>query len=461
MDTLGVYVSSLLKMLTTNDNRHIATEVCQHLQAMLHSALPGDLVEEAIIRVLRKFEDTYKLLIDDCYEQKIPFSDIEFIDEIATDMFVAIVHPSTTRVECYAQRSHPDVLDGYRMRYSDLIYNALPKLKNLKALCFGESYYIGDRHELNHEHITENLEEFRSELSSNQEIQTLAQCSKKLKILDFGDSLDVCEESIPYILDLECLEELDVHCSSIDNHGFKELLIELTRTIRPCGRYASELLQRFSCGALYADEIDVIANNYKNLRSLIIKHALHDLTPLRTLKYLYHLEIQTKYHLLQGLLSSIGNQLVCLELRNVFDVNLDHVAICCPSLRCLHLVNSPLVEDIDFTKMNEHSKFHKAFAVPQFPQVTCLELDFAGDNGTFALYVSSCFKNVRKLLLSKHKNSMLLDKIVDREIMEHVEVVVFRNPDLVVLQFFEKYVVITHTSFNRIRYTIKTSSVVL
>ena len=111
--------------------------------------------------------------------------------------------------------------------------------------------------------------------------------------------------------------------------------------------------------------------------------------------------------------------------------------------------------------MNENSKFHKAFAVTQFPQVTCLELDFDGDNCTFALYVSSCFKNVRKLLLSKHKNSMLLDKIVDREIMEHVEVVVFRNPDLVVLQFFEKYVVITHTSFNRIRYTIKTSSVVL
>ncbi|KAJ9582720.1 hypothetical protein L9F63_022936, partial [Diploptera punctata] len=298
--TLGKFVSSLMVKLVHQKEQHLVKETCDYLQEMLHSSLPQSIA----------------------YEMK--------------DRMCGVYLTSRTT-------------GWVKMRSSDLIYNAIYKLKNVTALRIADATYWNGRHELGEyldQRITENLKEYRNGLSSNQEIITLFEQCKKLRILDIGDSVDVYEESIHFILNMQCLEELDIHYTSIFSTYTDELLNGFVNTKRSDKKFASRHLKNLGCDSLSQKQICLIGQKFPNLTCLKVMHVDCDLIPLKGLKHLKHLQVGVRtYQYLEKLLTCIGKQLVCLDVKNTSDVDLQHVASTCTSLICLHLGNNPLFED--------------------------------------------------------------------------------------------------------------------
>ncbi|KAJ9599631.1 hypothetical protein L9F63_026520 [Diploptera punctata] len=422
--------------LVHQKEQHLVKETCKYLQQMFHSSLPETIAYEMKLRILREFEDNYIKLTELCD------SEDDYI-EIATDIFIAILDPSVTRIGCVEYTSHPKLLDGFKMRSSDLVYSAIYKLKNVTALRIADAIYCNKRHELGEcldQKITENLDEFRNGMSSNREIRTLFEQCKKLRILDVGDSQDIYEESINYIVNMECLEELDIHYTSIYTIYTGKLLNRFVNTRRSDKEFVSTHLKKFGCDALSQEQICLIGEKFPNLTCLKVMHVDCDLIPLKGLKHLKHLQVGvSSYQYLEKLLTCIGKQLVCLDVKNTSDVDLQHVASNCSSLICLHLGNNPLFES--YFK----SRGKKSRVIPTFPHVTRLELEFDDQLGVVTQCILSAFHNVKRLFLSHCSNDKIFDFVLQRKCMKHLEIAFFMkfNDIYIALQFYDKYAVVT------------------
>ena len=404
---------------------------------MLHSTLPESILDEVKIRMLREYEEAY-----------IRFRELDEsendIADVVTEIFIAILHPSATRLECIKCSNHPKIMDGFKMRYFDLVYSAIQKMKNVRAIGICNASYFNIKFELRDYYfykINGNIEEFHCNTGTNFEIETLSKLCKNLKILNVGDSLDVYEESVPYILKMECLEELDVHYTSISTEGFNDLLSGLVSTKHSDNKFASECLKKFVCNGLSEEQVFLISDKFPNLTSLSLLSLECDLAPLKVLKHLKCLYVNSPtYKFLKELFSSIGGQFVCLNLGRINDIDLKHIASTCTAVSCLHLRSCPYI-DSNITEKH----LRELVSVPEFPQITNLELSFDNESGMFIQHMLSGFRNVRCLLLSNCSNNKVFDYLRERKYLKHLEIAFFKKYRKlnIALQFFEKYVVIT------------------
>ena len=401
---------------------------------MLHSSLPESIADEVKVRILREYEKAY-IEVSKCFD-----FESDLYKDIATEIFIAILHPSVSKIQCVEYTCHPNPMDGFKMRYSDLVYDAIRKLKNIRVLRISDAIYFNKRHELGgcyDDSITETLEEFCSGMSSNREIRTLCSQCKNLKILDIGNSSDVYEESVCHILNMKNLEELDVHYTSIYRKGFEKLLNGLASTKHSNGKLASECLKKLICEKLSHEQVVLVSCKFCNLVNLTL-YAEGDLIPLKSLRSLKYFHVSVKcFKYLKELLCYIGSQLVCFKMKDIPDTDLHHVAETCVSLNCLHLENSPSIENI--------STKSKIFSVPQFPKVLNLELSFSDDSCKIIKGIMSQFKNLRRLFLSECANDDVFNFVLQRKCMNHLEIAFFQRyyNEHITLQFTEKYAVIT------------------
>jgi hypothetical protein len=379
-------------------------------------------------------------------------------------MLKSVIHPSVKSLECIRYSAHPNLLDYYKVEYSNLIYNALPLLQGLKELRLGPANRSKDM-KLDVSGFRDTLEKFSSHSCEDSDIETLAENCEQLKCLDISGSRSLTNRCVEYILQFEHLEELnlsevcslsqddliyilnslaDVEVSKIEasRNSSADCPGDPPKKIEPCSAdtscspvLRSQLLKSFGCMNATKRHIAVIAK-FSNLTSLSLSYINgSSLTPLKDLKNLQNLFLQkSRFFLVRKLLIAIGNQLKCLNLINVVGTDFSFVSKYCRSLECLHLW---------FTKINDLrlpvnylEPGADLLPDPAFPTVESLQL-FTGDVPAVK-YILSRFKNVEKLFMESTCNDVYFDLGIECNRLPNVKEIFWGHD--VVIQFHEDHV---------------------
>jgi hypothetical protein len=405
---------------------------------MIHCAVPASLASDVTVRILRHVLLTYRDLVEyPCFRS--------YCEGIAPVVVRAILHPSVMKLECFENTPHPTVIDRYKVWYSDLIFDALPKLKNLKVLRLGSSNNFSERR-LNKNDFCEELEEFSYRFCEDEELEALSKASIRLKRLDLSDSY-LTDKCVDFVLNFRHLEELFLNCVSVSQDGLTQLLNGLTKTKVSDSENSSCLSLQFKSFGCYSPShyhLNVIADKFTNLISLSVCNVQCSLTPLNELKHLTKLALKTVlFCLVDELLTVVGRRILCLNLRDVHDTDFRVIAENCPKLRCLHL------SFITFRGLDPEQCKAEVCAerCPELKSVTFLELELFDQK--FSQTIISRCANVRKLFLSNGGSDTLINLLLQRKQLRHLEQLFCtesQNVDIVV-QFSENVAVITEIDY--------------
>jgi len=180
------------------------------------------------------------------------------------------------------------------------------------------------------------------------------------------------------------------------------------------------LLKSFGCSNVIDPHINLISQFY-NLTSLVLSNVsrVRTLAPLRHLKMLKNFTlIRSAFIFAQEVLKSIGNQLICLNLIDVWNTDFSFISHSCRSLECLHLHFSysyKLILPPNYLNPESHS-----LPLPDFPNVVALQLYLTEDLARY--YVLSRFHNLKKLsLVSTDDDVFLLESLMQRRMMTGLE----------------------------------------
>lgn len=454
VDMFRVYVSELMRRLITDpryrrgpDGKYHHYQVpCSRLQEHIIVHVPRDVAGEVTVRLMRKVSLCYSELINDGRFRSA-------CEEVAPYIFRAVLHPSVKCLDFVRSKEHPSLLDFHKEVNGDLVYRALPLLRDLKVLKIGKMATFASV-SLDVEGFRDSLEKFSTFNFSEKDIEELANKCKRIRCLDLGGAIIHPSNICNLISRFDHLEELNLSLlrflSSDDLEvilywlfGFlplytlpsqktgvtatlavassqthKQALMEDLFRNRPL-RHSGQL-KSFGCANARDQHIDLICMFY-NLTSLV----LCDVTPscsLASLSYLNRLKnltlIRSRFSDVEGYLKVSGNQLICLNLVDVFGTNFSLISQYCRSLECLHLCFSrseDLILPAYYRDVNSHS-----LPVPDFPHVVTLQLYITELPARG--YILSRFPNLRKLaLLYTGDDLTLLDSVMNRTRLVRLE----------------------------------------
>ena len=454
VDTFRVYVSELMRRLITDpryrrdpdDKYHHYQLPCSRLQEYIIVYVPRDVAGEVTVRLMRKVSLCYSELINDGRFRSA-------CNEVAPYIFRAVVHRSVKCLDFVRNKEHPTMLDYHKEVNGDLVYRTLPLLRDLKVLRIGKMATFASV-SLDVEGFRDSLEKFSTLNYLEKDIEELANKCKRIRCLDLGGKITYPSNICNLISRFEYLEELNLSLlrflsgddlevilywlfgflpfytlpsqkpgstatlSEASSRTHKEALMEDLFQNRPL-RHSGQL-KSFGCANATDEHIDLISMFY-NLKSLV----LCDVTPscslaaLRCLNRLTNLTlIRSRFSDVEEFLKVSGNQLICLNLVDVFGTNLNLISQKCRSLECLHLCFSRpehLILPANYLDVGSHS-----LPFPDFPLVVTLQLYITEQPARG--YILSLFPNLRKLVLLYTGDDLtLLDSIMNRTRLVRLE----------------------------------------
>jgi hypothetical protein len=447
VEAFGKCVSQLLVQLvryqlytdTTSMKQNYVQEACGQLQEMILRTVPPLLANDVTIKLLRHLDRSYHKLCkterDSC------------VEEVASEILSAIIHPDVMRLECSEINSHPTLTDHYKPRASKFIYLALPRLKDLKVLKLGWALN-NSKCKYSLTYIPEKLERFSSWDCSDKDVELLSISCKQLVSLDLTNSFRVSNVSLPFLTKFQYLKELNVSGTRISENGLTELLTALTKTEVPGNDYPvclSLLLKSFGCDNPLKDHIDLLVNNFQNLTSLSLRNVqTFSVTRLNRLTHLRNFTITYMPLNLAGeILQVIGFQLKYLDItvRTVSDLK----SICdyCPLLHCLHIsFHRGLCHQSESTIMT----YFERVPLPVFHSVQCLQLVFYKPG--VVEYILSRFVNCERLYIVHDGCEALFQNILHRKQLKNLQQFYWGNHTVV--EFSGEQAIITRFNEERI-----------
>jgi hypothetical protein len=427
IDAFVKYVAGLpVRLVTLSRHRKIKDyeqnirETCSRLAVMIQHAVPPVLATELTIKTLRALNDTF-------LEMKTT-TNSKRLYKIMPEVAFAVIHPKVTSLECFEEKMHLTAIDYYKLRRSDLIFDVLHKLKNLKVLILVE----GRKRGLNDLDISGNLERVSFHGCRDYDMEILSKCCKNLKSLDVSESSQVTNRSVDSILKFRHLEELIIHSTSITRRGQRKMLRRFAE-MRASGNGEappSLFLKRFACQNPKDTHIWLLTNTFQNLTSLSVTRIGNcNLTLLKGLKHLSELTLKYgDFSRVKDLLEAVGRQLICLHLELIENLDFVFIVRTCISVRCLGLRS--------YTEFPEN---FNGTAALKYPSVHCLHIDlkgrFIGDNAL------SYFVNLKKLYVNCVMNSQFFAKVLTREELKCLQEFLWRRPEThtdVLVQFSEQ-----------------------
>jgi hypothetical protein len=371
-------------------------------------------------------------------------------DEIAPRVLKALLYLSVKRLECIRDTPHPTLIDFYKVEECDLIYKALPLLQGLKELRLGLANRT-DEMRLEVEGFRNTLEEFSSRSCWDTDVETLANNCKRLRCLDISGSPNITDRVVDHILKFEHLEELNLCEVTLSESGLQHIFNFLTdvqmsqskdfqtysEEVPICSKdmptdtedssmdtaaskaLRSELLKSFGCNNAAEQHIDILAQNFSNLRSLALSNVRKfPLTPLRALKHLETLTLKGSFFsLVRDLLMQTGDQLKCLNIVDVVGTDFKFISERCSSLLCLHLCFEER-ENLVLPDNYQHPD-SDALPLPNFPTVIRLHLRITEYRASE--YILTRFRNLKNLFMEHTFEEEVLDMIMKRNIMIQLE----------------------------------------
>jgi hypothetical protein len=374
-------------------------------------------------------------------------------EEIAPYVLKAVIHPSVKHLDFIRDNSHPILLDYYKEMELELIYRTLPLLTDLKAVRLGKSYRIINV-PLDVDGFRNTLEEFSCREFWERDLAILAHKCKHIKRLEMGVPIDYLLRAFCYISRFQCLEELNLsRMLYLPDNELQRILLWLTGVLPSDGESSEEtedmlahragssqdsgntsaaessptfparcpgLLKSFGCANALDAHIKLISKFY-NLTSLVLSSLsrVRTLAPLGSLKMLKNFTlVRTAFFVVQEVLQSIGNQLICLNLIDVWNTDFSFISHNCRSLECLHLFFSchyKLILPGNYLNPESYS-----LPLPDFPHVVALYLYLTEDPARD--YVLSRFRNLKTLsLVYTGEDITLLNSLMQRRMMTQLE----------------------------------------
>jgi hypothetical protein len=437
VEAVGAYVSDFMRHLITDpryargpDGKfHHYEEPCNRLEEYINRHVPPYFAEEVTIKVIRHVNTTYE-------ERMINADFKSACEEIAPFILKSVVHRLVNRLDLIRNEDHPTLLDYYKTRNCDLIYQSLSLLHDLKELRLGKTKNR-DNVALEVEGFRDTLKDFSCESVLMSDLETLATKCKQIRCLDIRGAVGYPFKVCGYISKFSHLEKLDIsqlsHVSDVDLQvvvcclaGILSLGEESEEEFesvpsciegvsvdsgvgsRPTPANREEVLKFFGCKNPTASHISLIAY-FRNLTSLV----LHDvqalsLRPLKDLKLLKNFTlIKSNFFCVHDFLKAAGSQLKCLNIRHVANVDMKCISRTCSSLECLHLC---------FPTWNNLS-----LSFPPFLRVFSLQL-FLYERSEVGIILRR-FMNLRKLSTGNNldADSLLFDPIMERNNLVHLE----------------------------------------
>jgi hypothetical protein len=439
VEAFGRYVSRLLLRLVRYLVRTDVTEqnyvhkVCGDLQEVILKAVPPLLANDVTIKLMRHLDRRYWFL--KCV------TNYSCLEDVASKILCAIIHPDVMRLECSDVISHLMPIDYYKPAASSFIYLALPMLKDLKVLKLGRASKTLDC-EYRLTYISEHLEQFSSCDCSDKDVELLSKSCKRLMSLDLTLSVHVSDASLPFLTKFQYLEKLNVNGTSISQNGLTELLTALAKTeVKGYGDPVcrSLLLKSFGCDNPLNAHIDLLVANFQNLTSLCLCHVQENISVIG-LRHLAHLRnfalINTILDIILEVLEVIGLQLKCLYITLPVVSDLKYICDYCPSLHCLHV----------FFYWRRCFRPEATPALPVFHSVQCLDLDYFEPCRTG--YILSRFVNVRRLNMRNCGSRSLYESLLCRKELKHLQQLFWGSQTFV--EFSGEQPVITGFSKSRI-----------
>ncbi|XP_069678390.1 uncharacterized protein [Periplaneta americana] len=445
VEEFGRYVSDLFVQLATfpesteiqEIDQHNLEQTCKHLEDLISTTVPSCLANEVTARLLNHLDKTYKKLRWTAY--------IDWLDNVVHFLINAILHPSVTKFGKDKDKDHFTIHDELYCDWFPAIgLTDLHKLKHLRIIrledLLSENDWFGF-------HVPENLEEFAICSCNDRVLKCLSSC-KELKVLDIRNSFLVTDTSIDSILKFQQLRELDVAYTSISEQGLTRILGVLAETEvfvhEDCCTKSSDLLTGFCCTHITSTQLRLLAEHFPNLTSLsFFEITSVNLSPLTELKHLTNLGLNNlPFSLVKDLLQKIGSQLSQLSLTYVHGTDLTFINENCPSLQCLHLYFILNSADFGFPSGLSLSEYSERFPLLEFHSIQCLVLEVS--DYTLAEYVVSQFVNLKRLYIPNFGGESMFNKIVQRNLLAHLEMFVCRYGfSVLVTQFFEHHAIIT------------------
>ena len=453
VEALGDYLSHFMKCLITDtiyqrgpDGKyHHYQEPCSRLADYITRHVPPFYASEVTQRLIRFVVIRYLILIHGPFRSAC--------EEIAPSVLKAVIHPSVKRLDFIRDSSHPTLLDCYKETELELIYRTLPLLKDLKTVKLGKSVRIINV-PLEVQGFRNTLEEFSCREFWERDLAVLAHKCKHITRLDIGVPIDYLSRAFCYISSFQHLEELNLsRMRNLPENELQRILLWLAGVL-PSDEERSEetkdslarsagssqdsgntstaessrtfparcpgLLTSFGCSNTIDPHINLISQFY-NLTSLVLSNVsrVRTLAPLRHLQMLKNFTlIRTAFIFAQEVLKSIGNQLICLNLIDVWNTDFSFISHNCRALECLHLYFSysyKLILPPNYLNPESHS-----LPLPDFPHVVALQLYLTEDLARH--YVLSRFRNLEKLsLVATGNDVLLLESLMQRRMMTRLE----------------------------------------
>jgi hypothetical protein len=349
-------------------------------------------------------------------------------------------------------RAHPTLLDYYKDINIGLIYRTLPLLHDLKALRLGK--VMGRvKAFLDVEGFRNTLEEFACPLISFSDFARVADNCKYVKRVDIGGPLNFLSHAFDYISAFKYIEDLNISgVYDLYEKDLHRILLWLTGILafdegssegagssrtrtgdtsegsgmssvaegsRTYPARNSGQLKSFGCLNATDKHINLISQFY-NLTSLVLvnEESSPSLAPLGNLKLLKNLALERYiFSDIQEVLKSIGNQLICLNLKDVENTDLSFISQNCFTLECLH-IQFPFTSHALSSGKSHHEKPGTVPAA-EFPHVLALQLYFCPN--TVWQYIVSSFPNLKKLSLPYPHDLLLLENEIQERRLAYLE----------------------------------------
>jgi len=432
MRSLGSYVSHVLLQFSASRDilQHdleqcYVQQTCRRLQETINITVPPSLANELTATLLRCIEQCYSQLLlnnyNDVFQKAVP------------EVVNAVFHPSVTELEYFGSDSHPGLSDVSKLRIPTLLsYVALNKFNAVKVLRLGSSLLSTDTLKSILSAL-EDLQEFSYKWCCDEILEYLSVNCRRLKILDISQSMEVTDLSVDYILKFSCLEMLNVDCEGVSETGITKLLEGFARSnvsyIPKCPVSPALLLNSFGCNKVIQSHIEILVENFPNLRSLSLsKTKCCSLTALKGLKYLTKLTL--KYFSLtdaKDVIQEMKGRFLYLELGHIDITDLIFVAENCHSLQCLHLRFCPY-SCLGIPTGLSLVEYSKRYAVPELKHVHCLLLDV--DDPYFMEYIVSRCTSVKELHVTNGGSLSLFWSLLQREHLKSLDLFLWKRKPL-------------------------------
>jgi hypothetical protein len=396
LEALGKLVSELLVQLVKYPELkdkslrrpNYVQEACSQFHEMFKAMVPPAMANEVTIKLLRYLDNSYRSL-------RMSGADSD-IDNIASEILCAIIHPCVMRLDFDGVGPHPDRLDFYKTMAPRFTYLSLRKLKNLEVLNFGcPSKNMNGNYNLLY--VPKKLKRFSSSVCNNKDIELLSKSCERLESLDFRLSPYVSDGCLEYLKKFRHLKELYLSRTKITQDGLTWLLNALCCTLIKAnggdGTCISGQLIGFGCNNPKQIHILLLASRFKNLETLELLNVQREicLAELKELKCLSHLTLGCSGDL-QEVLKLIGPQLKCLNIALNCLPDFKWIYGYCSRVECLHLQFPPPSEPPTSLKA-----YFEANPLPEFPYVKRLHLILCNQYNTD--YILSRFMNAKKFVL--------------------------------------------------------------